>query len=196
MPGNWGRWSTKATGRKKSQHFSVRSVRNPVFQKTAQPLPYPLFPHQKTQLPYSYITECLLCRSSIPKPLFSPRLSSEAIFQVLCAQLCVPEANMIQHRQWRVQFIYTRRYYTALHVASNCHSSCIIRGRRLRKLKMHSVPTDNSQMRLAIVSLNSLKNSSSYKSPLTSYPRSLARTIYTCSASCCFCKGNPCIPHS
>lgn len=45
-------------------------------------------------------------------------------------------------------------------------------------------------------SFSSLKFNSSCKNPLTSYPRSLTRTFYTCSVSCCFCKRNPCISHS
>lgn len=157
----------------------------------------PSFPTKR----HSCLTHTLLNASCAVPP--SQSLCSLPVSVLKPFSKCCVHSFVCQKQTWSStdseeygSSINTQRYYTALHVASNCHSSCIIRGRRLRKLKMHSVPTDNSQMRLAIVSLNSLKNSSSYKSPLTSYPRSLARTIYTCSASCCFCKGNPCIPHS
>lgn len=145
------------------------------------------------------IRECILCHPSIlPKaPLLSPSQFSRH-FPQHCA--CTVLNAMSKHDPAQsancVEYSASKNISRYSITCDNCHSSCIIRGRRYRKLETHSVLADSSQTWLAIMSLTSLKFNSSCKSPLTSYPRSLAQTIYTCSVSCCFCKRNPCMPHS
>lgn len=134
---------------------------------------------------------------SFPSSLLAPHPNFHATFRsTMCAQYWMPWENMIQQSVNCVEYGASKNISRYSITCDKCHSSCIIRERKDRKLETHSVLAYSSQTRWAIMSLKSLKFNSSCKSPLTSYPRSPAQTIYTCSVSCCFCKRNPCIPHS
>ena len=134
---------------------------------------------------------CCAIPPPFQKPFFSPHLNSHAILHsTVCTVLNAtskhhpaPSVNCVEYGASESISRYSTTVITViLHV---------FRGKRPRKPETHPVPADSSQARLAVRSLQSLKFNSSCKSPLTSYPRSLARTIYTCSVSCCFCKRNP-----